>query len=132
VITTSRCMFPLSLSGLSIALALGLALWEGYFFRGGHASMGQLGRQPIGVFTPNRLGFHLAWLMGGYPDLPADLDPVCVAGSQRSMHRWRGWDGVSDAVCGRPHGPRRGSCSLIRADSQRLTGIQQWVVLSEE
>jgi len=32
VSATSRCKFPLSLSGLSIALALGLALWEGHFF----------------------------------------------------------------------------------------------------
>ncbi len=66
MITTSRCKFPLSLSGLSIALALGLALWEGYFFfvAGTHPWGSLEGR--LGVFTPNRLGFNLAWLIAGY------------------------------------------------------------------
>jgi hypothetical protein len=58
--------FHLSLSGLSIALALGLALWEWYFFfvAGTHQWGGLEGR--LGVFTPNRLGFNLAWLIAGY------------------------------------------------------------------
>ena len=55
MITTSRCMFPLSLSGLSIAFALGLALWEWYFFF-------VAGTHPLA----NRLGFNLAWLTAGY------------------------------------------------------------------
>ncbi len=46
--------FHLSVSGLSIVLALGLALWEWYFFF------------VTGTHTPNRLGFNLAWLIGGY------------------------------------------------------------------
>jgi len=46
--------FLLSVSGLSIVLALGLALWEWYFFF------------VAGTHTPNRLGFNLAWLVGGY------------------------------------------------------------------
>lgn len=46
--------FLLSVSGLSIVLALGLALWEWYFFF------------VAGTHTPNRLGFNLAWLIGGY------------------------------------------------------------------
>ena len=75
-----------------------------FLLRGGHASMGQLGRQPIEVFTPSRLGFHLAWLMGGSPDLLADLDPVCIACSQRAVHRCRGWDGVSGTARDRPRG----------------------------
>ena len=64
--TTSRYQFPLSLSGLSIALALGLALWEWYFFfvAGAHPWGSLEGR--LGVFTPNRLGFNLAWLIAGY------------------------------------------------------------------
>jgi len=63
--TTMR-KFHLSLSGLSIALALGLALWEWYFFfvAGTHPLGSLEGR--VGIFTPNRLGFNLAWLVGIY------------------------------------------------------------------
>ena len=58
--------FHLSISGLSIALALGLALWEWYFFfvAGTHSFSSLEGR--LGIFTPNRLGFNLAWLVGIY------------------------------------------------------------------
>jgi len=58
--------FHLSISGLSIALALGLALWEWYFFfvAGTHPFSSLEGR--LGIFTPNRLGFNLAWLVGIY------------------------------------------------------------------
>jgi len=46
-----------SISGLSILMALALGLWEWYFFfHGGNAE------GPLGWFTPNRLGFNLAWL----------------------------------------------------------------------
>src|ERR1700730_12258873 len=45
----------LSVSGLSILLALGLALWEWvFYFHGGNG--------PFGWFAPERLGFDLAWL----------------------------------------------------------------------
>jgi hypothetical protein len=54
--------FLLSVSGLSIVLALGLALWEWYFFFvAGTQRWGSLE-----AFTSNRLGFNLAWLVGGY------------------------------------------------------------------
>jgi len=46
-----------SISGLSIFLALALGLWEYYFFFFGGSQEG-----PLGWFTPNRLGFNLAWL----------------------------------------------------------------------
>jgi len=46
-----------SISGLSILLALALGLWEYYFFFYGGSREG-----PLGWFTPNRLGFNLAWL----------------------------------------------------------------------
>ena len=57
---------PLSISGLSIALALGLALWEWYFFfvAGTHPLGSWEGS--LGFFTPNRLGFNLAWLVAVY------------------------------------------------------------------
>jgi len=53
--------FLLSVSGLSIVLALGLALWEWYFF-----FVAGTQRWGSGAFTSNRLGFNLAWLVGGY------------------------------------------------------------------
>ena len=44
-------------SGLSILMALGLGLWEWYFYVYGGRWEG-----PLGWFTPDRLGFNLAWL----------------------------------------------------------------------
>jgi hypothetical protein len=46
-----------SVSGLSILMALALGLWEWYFYFYGGRTEG-----PLGWFTPNRLGFNLAWL----------------------------------------------------------------------
>jgi len=46
-----------SISGLSILMAVVLALWEYYFFFFGGKQVG-----PLGWFTPERLGFNLAWL----------------------------------------------------------------------
>jgi hypothetical protein len=52
----------LSLSGLSILAALALAFWEYYFFwHSGQQLTGRL-EGSLGLFTPNRLGFNLAWL----------------------------------------------------------------------
>ena len=52
--------FNLSVSGLSTTLAMGLALWEVYFF----FLAGNTGRLDgtLGIFTPDRLGFNMAWL----------------------------------------------------------------------
>jgi hypothetical protein len=54
----------LSVNGLSILLALALAAWEVYFFwfAGSFRSV----EGTLGVFTPNRLGFNLAWLAAIY------------------------------------------------------------------
>ena len=56
----------MSVSGLSIIFALLLALWEVYFF--GFAGEHLLGRLDgtVGFFTPERLGFNMAWLIWGY------------------------------------------------------------------
>jgi hypothetical protein len=55
----------LSLSGISVLLALALALWEIYFFWGaGRNLLGLDGT--LGAFTPNRLGFNMAWLVFFY------------------------------------------------------------------
>ena len=47
----------LSVSGLSILMALALGLWEWFFFFYGGSWEG-----PLGWFAPDRLGFNLAWL----------------------------------------------------------------------
>ena len=64
--TTSRRKFPLSLSGLSIAFALGLAVWEWYFFFVVSPSPLENVAAHLGVFTPTRLGLNLAWLVVVY------------------------------------------------------------------
>jgi hypothetical protein len=53
--------FKLSVSGLSTTLAMGLGLWEVYFFFFA-GSAGRLGGT-LGIFTPDRLGFNMAWLV---------------------------------------------------------------------
>src|SRR5215467_15404875 len=50
-----------SISGLSILVALALGVWELYFFFFGGRWEG-----PLGWFTPDRLGFNLAWLGVAY------------------------------------------------------------------
>jgi hypothetical protein len=49
--------FNLTVSEMSILVALGLGLWEWYFFFYGGSWEG-----PLGWFAPDRLGFNLAWL----------------------------------------------------------------------
>jgi hypothetical protein len=52
----------ISLSGLSVLFALTLAVWEMYFFwEAGRGLFGPLDGA-IGIFTPARLGFNMAWL----------------------------------------------------------------------
>jgi hypothetical protein len=56
----------LSTASLSILLAVGLALWEVYFFwAAGSGFLGSL-EGTLGLFTPNRLGFNLAWVASIY------------------------------------------------------------------
>jgi hypothetical protein len=50
----------LSVSGLSVFLAMALGLWEIYFFfLGGSGWL----EGTLGYFTPDRLGFNMAWLI---------------------------------------------------------------------
>ena len=59
-------MGRLSISGISILLALLLALWEVYFFGfAGHGVFGPLAGT-LGWFTPDRLGSNMAWLVWAY------------------------------------------------------------------
>jgi hypothetical protein len=56
----------MSVSGLSITFALLLALWEVYFFGfAGERLLGPLDGT-VGFFTPERLGFNMAWLAWAY------------------------------------------------------------------
>ncbi len=54
----------LSVAGLSVLFALGLAVWEVYFFwfAGSFKSLDGT----LGFFTPERLGFNMAWLAAIY------------------------------------------------------------------
>lgn len=53
----------LSIAGASILFALGLAVWELYFFWVG----GWFGNwEGLGLFAPERLGFNMAWLAAIY------------------------------------------------------------------
>jgi hypothetical protein len=47
----------LSLSGISVLMALALAAWEVYFFWDAGSN---------GIFPPDRLGFNMAWLIFFY------------------------------------------------------------------
>src|SRR3989442_5677370 len=64
--TTRRRRFHLSLSGLSIALDFGLALWEWYFFFVVSPPPLENVAARLGFFTPHRLGFNVAWLVAVY------------------------------------------------------------------
>ena len=55
----------LSLSGISVLMALGLAAWEVYFFWGAGRNLFGLDNT-LGIFTPDRLGFNIAWLIFFY------------------------------------------------------------------
>jgi cation transport ATPase len=53
-----------SLAGMSIIFALALAAWEVYFFWYAGALRSMHGS--VGLFTPDRLGFNMAWLAAAY------------------------------------------------------------------
>ena len=53
-----------SVAGISILFALGLAIWEAYFFWYAGSFPQLEGR--LGWFTPDRLGFNMAWLASIY------------------------------------------------------------------
>ncbi len=53
-----------SVAGMSILFALGLAAWEVYFFW--FAGSFKHTEGSLGLFTPDRLGFNIAWLAAIY------------------------------------------------------------------
>jgi hypothetical protein len=66
----------LSISGISIIMALGLALWEWLFFFSGN------GGDPFGVLSPSRLGLNLAWVTFVYLSFQLVSIPFAVAASR--------------------------------------------------
>jgi hypothetical protein len=69
-------LYP-SVSGLSILMALALALGEWVFFYGGSWE------GPLGLFVPNRLGFNLAWLTLVYLSFLLLSIPLAMGTRQR-------------------------------------------------
>ncbi len=73
-----------SVAGLSILFALGLAAWEIYFFWYAGSFRSMEGR--LGWFTPDRLGFNLAWLAAFYLTFQLLSIPFSLpAGNNRFM-----------------------------------------------
>jgi hypothetical protein len=73
--------YNLSVSGLSTSLAMILALWEVYFFffAGSFSSL----EGTVGLFTPNRLGFNMAWLILIYLSYQLISIPFALPGAGR-------------------------------------------------
>ena len=81
----------LSVAGMSVLFALALAAWEVYFFWYAGSFKGMEGR--LGLFTPDRLGFNLAWLAAFYLtfqllSIPFSLPIGATPGSSASLTAW--------------------------------------------
>jgi hypothetical protein len=97
-----------SVAGLSVIFALGLAAWEVYFFwfAGSFKSLEGM----LGWFTPDRLGFNMAWLAAIYLTFQLLSIPFSLPAS---LNRFVGVvDGMASliplavvlvAVFGKPH-----------------------------
>ena len=64
-----------SISGLSIGLAIALAVWEVLFFYFGWQGL-------YSMVAPNRMGFHLAWLTSIYLSFQLVSIPFAVRASK--------------------------------------------------
>src|SRR5262249_20431658 len=98
----------LSLAGLSVLFALGLALWEVYFFwfAGSFPSVNGM----LGLFTAERLGFNMAWLAAIYLTFQLTSIPFALPSATRpfipvvdGMASLVPLAGVLTAVFGKPH-----------------------------
>jgi len=98
----------LSVAGTSVLFALGLAVWEVYFFWFAGTFKNLEGM--LGFFTPDRLGFNMAWLAASYLTFQLLSIPFSLPSS---IHRFIGVvDGMASllplavvliAVFGKPH-----------------------------
>jgi hypothetical protein len=103
----------LSVSGLSILMALALAAWELYFFLVGGRWQG-----PLGLFTGDRLGFNMAWLALIYISFQLLSIPFAL---RSSRERFIGvLDGMASLV---PFGI---TLVVIFAKSELLNTPQRW------
>src|SRR5712671_5373867 len=94
----------LSVAGLSVLFALGLALWEVYFFW--FAGSFKSAEGIFGVFTADRLGFNVAWLCAIYLtfqllsipfSLPSGINRfmgvvIVVFGKPQLIGSWQRWE----------------------------------------
>jgi hypothetical protein len=87
--------FNLSVSGMSILAALSLAAWELYFFKyAGTNVMGSL-EGKVGFFTPDRLGFNLAWVCAAY----LTFQLLSIPYAQGTQNRFMGVvDGLASVI----------------------------------
>src|SRR5262249_52215461 len=89
----------LSLAGLSVLFALGLALWEVYFFwfAGSFPSVNGM----LGLFTAERLGFNLGGLAAVFLTVQLTSVPFPLASAPRRLLRGGGGRGPVAAARGR-------------------------------
>src|SRR3954470_9484267 len=84
----------ISVAGVSVLLALGLAVWEIYFFWFAGSLTSREG--PLGWFSAERLGFNMAWLASIYLTFQLLAVPFSIPSS---ANRFLGVvDGVASLV----------------------------------
>jgi len=102
-----------SVSGLSISMSLALGLWELYFF-----FLGGRWEGPLGWFTPDRLGFNIAWLAVVYISFQLLSIPFAM---RSSKDRFIGVvDGLSSIV------PLGIALIVIAGKPELLQTAQRW------
>lgn len=102
-----------SVSGLSIFMSLALGLWELYFF-----FLGGRWEGPLGWFTPDRLGFNIAWLAVVYISFQLLSIPFAM---RSSKDRFIGIvDGLSSIV------PLGIALIVIAGKPELLQTAQRW------
>ena len=102
-----------SVSGLSIFMSLALGLWELYFF-----FLGGRWEGPLGWFTPDRLGFNIAWLAVVYISFQLLSIPFAM---RSSKDRFIGVvDGLSSIV------PLGIALIVIAGKPELLQTAQRW------
>ena len=102
-----------SVSGLSIFMSLALGVWELYFF-----FLGGRWEGPLGWFTPDRLGFNIAWLAVVYISFQLLSIPFAM---RSSKDRFIGVvDGLSSIV------PLGIALIVIAGKPELLQTAQRW------
>ena len=103
----------LIVSELSILMSLALGLWELYFF-----FLGGRWEGPLGWFTPDRLGFNIAWLAVVYISFQLLSIPFAL---RSAKDRFIGVvDGLSSIV------PLRIAIVVIAGKPELLQTAQRW------